>query len=319
MTKLISKWILIRALVLTAVVLFLLAGTNPPGERSEMESEQAHRARESALKKEASANLPKLLVDMKFSYEKRKSFRGSAPDRTLLVSKQAVYRIVGELEKQMALPFEIQVVFEECGGPDSFYDEDTRKIKICYELIDAYYQLFLPTAKAGAARDTAAKGAVVSMFLHEVAHALIDRWDLPIGGREEDAADQFSTLLLINGIPDGDTMALDGARSFRLLANLERDQEKDYSDVHSLDEQRFFNTICLVYGHRPKQYEYLVRNGTLPSERAFQCQEEYARVNKSWQTLLTPHLASSNYQKTARGYGSSEEEAIQNAMRPRLQ
>jgi hypothetical protein len=51
------------------------------------------------------------------------------------------------------------------------------------------------------------------MFLHEVAHALIDGWDLPITRREEDAADQFSTLLLINGLPDGDKTALDGARS----------------------------------------------------------------------------------------------------------
>ena len=128
------------------------------------------------------------------------------------------------------------------------------------------------------------------MFLHEVAHALIDGWDLPITGREEDAADQFSTLLLINGMPDGDEMALDGARSFKLLADLERGLEKDYSGPHSLDEQRFFNTVCLVYGHRPERYEYLVRNGTLPVERAFECEEDYTRVNRSWQTILAPHV-----------------------------
>jgi len=129
------------------------------------------------------------------------------------------------------------------------------------------------------------------MFLHEVAHALIDGWDLPITGREKDAADQFSTLLLINGMPDGDKMALDGARSFKLLAQLERGQEKDYSDPHSLDEQRFFTTVCLVYGHRPEQYEYLIRNGTLQTDRAIECEGDYARVSKSWQKLLAPHLA----------------------------
>ena len=68
-------------------------------------------------------------------------------------------------------------------------------------------------------------------------------------------------------------MALDGARSFKLLADLEKDLEKDYSDPHSLDEQRFFNTICLLYGHRPEHYEYLIRNGTLPVERPFTCEE----------------------------------------------
>jgi hypothetical protein len=47
------------------------------------------------------------------------------------------------------------------------------------------------------------------------------------------------------------------------MAALEKGYEKDYSEPHSLDEQRFFETICLVYGHRPEQYEYLIRNGTL--------------------------------------------------------
>jgi hypothetical protein len=233
---------------------------------------------------------------MKFDYERRKGFRGSASKRSVLVSERAVYTTVEELKKRIALPFEIQVVFQSCGDPDSYYDEDSHEIIICYELIDAYHYLFSRTLKGRTAQNEAVKGATVSMFLHEVAHALIDGWDLPITGREEDAADQFSTLLLINDMPEGDEMALDGARSFKLLAGLEKGQEKDYSDPHSLDEQRFFETICLVYGHRPDHYEYLIRNGTLPWERAFDCEEDYARLNKSWKTLLAPHLAYSNYQ-----------------------
>lgn len=79
----------------------------------------------------------------------------------------------------------------------------------------------------------------VSIFLREVAHALIDGWELPITGREEDAADQFSTLLLINGMHDGEQMALNTARSFKLLADLEKGQNKVYLDAHSLDEYCF--------------------------------------------------------------------------------
>jgi hypothetical protein len=238
---------------------------------------------------------------MKFSYERRRGFRDSASKLSALVIQRGVNAVVEELKERIELPFDIQVIFEECGGPDSFYDEDTHNITICYELIDAYFDLFSRTVKARTARDEAAKGTIVSIFLHEVAHALIDGWDLPITGREEDAADQFSTLWLISGVPNGDQLALDGARSFRLLADLEKGQEQDYSDPHSLDEQRFFNTICLVYGHQPEQYQYLIRNGTLTAERAFECEGDYARVSKSWQTLLAPHLAYSNYQGKARG------------------
>ena len=242
----------------------------------------------------------KSLINVKFSNKKRKSFRGPLAEHTVLVSQQAVYRIVEQLKKRIALPFELQVSFEQCGVPDSYYDYKSHEIVICYELIETYHYLFSRTLKVRTAQNEATKGATVAMFLHEVAHALIDGWDLPITGREEDAADQFSTLLLINDIPDGNKMALDSARVFKLLADLEKRQKKDYSDAHSLDEQRFFNTVCLVYGNRPVQYEYLVRNGILPAERAFDCEEEYARVNRSWQTLLAPHLAYSSYQLKAR-------------------
>jgi hypothetical protein len=100
--------------------------------------------------------------------------------------------------------------------------------------------------------------------------------------------------MLINGLPDGEEMALDSARSFKLLAFLEKGTERDYSDPHSLDEQRYYNTICLVYGHRPERYEYLIRNGSRPTERAIECVEDYARLNRSWQTLLAPYLVRLN-------------------------
>lgn len=293
MTKSKTTWILIRALVLIAVTFFLLPETRRAGDRSEKESQESDRIREGPFTSAAEASVHSNLADLKFTYRNR-HFRGSSSKSSMLVSQLAVNTVAGELKKRIALPFEIEVVFDECGGPDSFYDDNTHKIIMCYELIDAYSDLFSPTHKARAARDDAAKGATVLMFLHEVAHALIQGWDLPITGREEDAADQFSTLMLINGIPNGDQMALDGARSFKLLADLEKDLAKDYSDPHSIDEQRFFNTNCLVYGHRPKQYEYLIRNGTLPVERAFDCEAEYARVNKSWHRLLGPHLVSNH-------------------------
>src|SRR6266478_1256726 len=298
MRKRIATWILIRALLLTVVVWFLLTEINT---RDEIESEKALRTSESALKSEASAALRNSFADMEFSFRKRNSFRGVAPKRTALVIQQAVPIVVEELKERIALPFDIQVVFAECGDPDSYYDEDTHEITICYELIDAYYYLFSRTLKTRTARNDAAKGAIVSMFLHEVAHALIDGWDLPFTGRQEDAADQFSTLLLINGMPDGDQMALNGAGSFKLLADLEENQRKDYSDPHSVDEQRFYSTLCLVYGHRPEKYEYLVKNGTLPSERAAQCEEDYARLNKSWHTLLAPHIVSRHHATNTRG------------------
>jgi Putative metallopeptidase len=277
-------------MLLTAVGFFLLAVSHTGGDRNEILSGEAYRHSGSAFTRKSELNLPRDLIDLNFSYGKRKSFSAAAAERTVLDSQQTVHAIAGELKKRIALPFDIHVIFEECGDPDSSYDEDTHRITICYELIDDYNRLFSRTLKTKTERDVAAKGTLVSIFLHEVAHALIHGWNLPITGREEDAADQFSTLMLINGLPDGEQMALGAARGFKLLADMGKGEEKDYADPHSLDEQRYFNTICLVYGHRPEQNEFLIRNGTLPAHRAFDCEEDYARVKKSWQTLLAPHL-----------------------------
>ena len=297
---LISKRMAVWAFVFTTVAFSLVATMNGRGwnlKRVETESEKSPRNNAGPSNNEAAATLAKSPGALKLSSEKRKRFRASAAMHTALISQQAVGAVVGELKKQIALPFDIQVVFEECGVADAHYDNNTHEITICYELIEGYFYLFSRKLKARTARNEAAKSATVSIFLHEFGHALIDAWDLPITGREEDAADQFATLWLLNGIDDGEEMALASARSFKLLADLEKGEKKDYSDPHSLDEQRFYNTICLVYGHRPEQYEYLIRNGTLPAERAFDCEEDYARVNKSWHTLLAPHLAYSNYQE----------------------
>ena len=173
MKKPINKWILIRMLVLAAVGSFLLAATNAGGDRTEIKTKQTHRIHERVVGL-ADRNLPGNLLNLKFSYGGRKSFRGSAADRTVLISEQAVYGAVGELRRKLAIPLEIQVAFKECGGPDSYYDEKSHEINICYELIEAYSDLFSQTVKGRTERDEATKGAVVAMFLHEVAHGLID-------------------------------------------------------------------------------------------------------------------------------------------------
>ena len=116
----------------------------------------------------------------------------------------------------------------------------------------------------------------------------MDAWKLPITGREEDAVDQLSALVLIHNTNNGEQMALDGAMSFKLYADLDRGQTKIYWDEHSLDEQRFYDTICLIYGHAPDKYSYFINDGTLPEQRAELCREDYARVESAWHKLLSP-------------------------------
>ena len=205
-------------------------------------------------------------------------------------SPQAVEKLIAELNQRLILPFDIDVLLEDCEQPDAYYDPETHQIFLCYQLVDEYYVLFAKKIKDKTKLDDAVTAATAATFFHELGHGLVDAWKVPITGREEDAVDQLSTLVLIEATEDGEQMALDGALAFKLYADLASGEKKIYWDEHSLDEQRFFDTICLVYGHDDEKFAYLVDNGTLPEERALLCPQDYNRVKGAWQQLLGPYL-----------------------------
>ncbi len=225
--------------------------------------------------------------DLKLSYKPRKE---TTTRHNVGGNQQALEQVIANLNERIALPWDIVVSFEDCDTPDAFYASETRQLTLCYQLIDEYYDLFGRKIKDKSKLDDAVRGAVASTFFHELGHGLVDAWKVPITGKEEDAVDQLSTLILIKHTAKGEEMALDGAISFKLYADLEKGQKKIYWDEHSLDEQRFYDTICLIFGHDPAKYAYLVTDKTLPEERAELCREDYPKIANSWHQLLVPYI-----------------------------
>jgi hypothetical protein len=198
--------------------------------------------------------------------------------------------LVDDLNKEISMPFDMTTNFLYCDEDDAFYDPDTRTISMCYQLIDHYYEMFGPTIKDPAKLDEAVRGVTVSTFVHELGHALIDAWDLPITGREEDAADQLSNLVLLHTSELGEQMTLEAAIQFRLYAKESKGKKRKFYNEHSLDEQRFYDTICMIYGNKAERYKYLVDDGTLPRERAEDCPDDFKKIAHSWHTLIAPYL-----------------------------
>jgi hypothetical protein len=135
----------------------------------------------------------------------------------------------------------------------------------------------------------------IGTLYHELGHAFVDLYQLPVLGREEDAADSLSVLMMLEKQPDEllDQMMQDSAEIYYMTE--EESQElgtvPDYSDSHSLDLQRYYGVVCIVYGSNPERFQDLADYEQLPEDRQAGCAFDYQQAADSWGTLLAPYLA----------------------------
>lgn len=135
-----------------------------------------------------------------------------------------------------------------------------------------------------------AQDAVLSIFYHEMGHALIDILQAPVLGLEEDAADVLSALL-INELWDEEaseeklraTAAFWAASASETMASGE--MALNYG-VHSPDDRRYFTYVCLWYGASPDTREAVAIELGLPEDRAASCPDEFDLANRSWGPFL---------------------------------
>lgn len=140
---------------------------------------------------------------------------------------------------------------------------------------------------------------VISTLYHEFGHALIDLTDAPVSGREEDAADILSVLLLGAFWEEDSAQSIIAltALSFELAA--QEAEDPAYWAAHSLDIQRYYHQVCLFYGANPDTRATLAEDFELPEERAETCVAEFALAAASWATVLGPLEAQKPVQSIA--------------------
>ena len=187
------------------------------------------------------------------------------------------------------LQADITLRTKDCDQINAFYDPADRSVTMCYELMEHFYKAF---RTAGNSEDEAYKkmfNAVRFVFLHEIAHALIDQYKLPVAGNEEDAADRCSAYINLKELGDEGVRAVFAAAdAFQIESKHSGTGKPNMADEHLLQEQRFYNSLCMIYGSDPTKYLNIVTDGYLPKERAVRCQTEYQRAVDSWVSLLEP-------------------------------
>ncbi|MEM6557968.1 MAG: DUF4344 domain-containing metallopeptidase [Pseudomonadota bacterium] len=153
-----------------------------------------------------------------------------------------------------------------------------------------FLALFFSAGAAVADENAFVEANILSIFYHELGHALIDIEELPVFGQEEDASDVLS-ILLIDAFWEAaaaETFAREAANGFWAEAAF-RDGAGEtiaWWAVHSPDERRFYNTVCLFYGADPHVRRNFAKEMGLPDERAETCEDEYDLAISSWGTVL---------------------------------
>ncbi len=190
------------------------------------------------------------------------------------------------------LEWTLKIVLTECDGePDAMYSDDV--ITICYEYIKEL-QTYMPekTTSAGVDPIDTVVGPFVDTVLHEFAHALFDYADIPVLGREEDAADQVSAYIYLQlGKGEAHRLIIGTVYTYMLeVQDTDPPDMEEFADEHSTSEQRAINLICMAYGSDPELFEDLPALGKVPQYRVDICEEEYELVSFAFKTLIGPHI-----------------------------
>lgn len=196
------------------------------------------------------------------------------------------------IARGMHPPRSLTLLLAACGEPNAWYASKSRTVTVCYEYVeDVRNRASKAAFEAGVTEHDAIFGPVAQVFLHELGHALYDILDVPVLGREEDAADQFAALVLLELPPAQARHAIDGtAHLLRSQADEEIADQAALADDHSLTAQRLYNLLCFAYGADRQTFGYLVEGGALPKARAAQCGAEYNLAAYALQKLFGRHL-----------------------------
>jgi hypothetical protein len=192
----------------------------------------------------------------------------------------------------LRLPRRLLIKTEDCDGvSNAWYEDDA--VTVCYEFLDDIWKNAPADASGGIAPVDALLGPTVDVFLHEVGHAVFEYWQTPLFGREEDAADQFSTFLMLQaGKDQARRLILGNAYQYKgdLRAPALVRSLRHFSDVHGTPSQRYYNVLCIAYGADPDLFADFVTSGKLPKDRAEGCEFEYQQVANAWAKLIAPNI-----------------------------
>ncbi|MFZ2018320.1 MAG: DUF4344 domain-containing metallopeptidase [Methyloceanibacter sp.] len=188
----------------------------------------------------------------------------------------------------LRLPKPLKVRTAECGPTLEPYTPGG-PVTICYEVLEQVAKLVQQHSRDPAYQQALIYGAFIQTALHNMSLGIFDVLGVPIWGREYDAADRLAALIMTQF--GEDVMATTVESTTQIFQWSDKTWTgRDFANTASPDAQRFYNYLCIAYAASPNDYDYLVRGGTLPKERAERCGDEYLQIKKAFDLRIMPYV-----------------------------
>lgn len=191
---------------------------------------------------------------------------------------------------QLPNPLTVKGVNGTGGGP--FYNPEDNSITLPYGFAALIFQVLAEGNPEASEHELGERVGAVNSFIleHEFGHALIANYELPVLGKEEDAADSIATVLLLKATQGAGYAAAAAAFWADFSGRQEPPAVVDYADNHSLDLQRAFDILCWVAGSSEASFEEVAELEALPESRLATCPGEFEQLVDSIGQELEPHV-----------------------------
>ncbi len=155
-----------------------------------------------------------------------------------------------------------------------------------------------PTAKSEAVfvppididPDAFVEGNLYFLAYHELGHALVSEFDLPVVGREEDTVDRLAVWMMTPRDGEEPEYLTGAIRGWFMTAADTPLSKIEWWDEHGADQQRAFQIACLLYGTDTDAFVSIADKVDLPEARRESCTFEAESNDKGWQKLLEGHV-----------------------------
>jgi hypothetical protein len=133
-----------------------------------------------------------------------------------------------------------------------------------------------------------ARNVTLHVVLHELGHALIREFDIPVLGNEETEADAFATYYLTTYLPDRAAEVL-AARTTSLMIEASEDTGAvDWSGEHDHDARRANQIAALAVAADPVKYKKVADIVGMSDDDIKKACDYGGEIRRSWRRVLAP-------------------------------